>query len=346
MVVLISLFSYKADAQIFPKIIKKNTILPGTNQERKNIELRNFDEIGYLKSISSLTDSLLFQDLINLSKPKSVIAEESFNIDWAPTNKVVKISDQIQIDSVCVTAFEYYSKWDSQNVDIYDFETTQIKDSLYLTLYNLEVGESWNMPLVKTTATSGYGPRWGRIHWGIDLSLRTGEAIYTTYDGIVRVKGYDRYGWGKYYVVRHKNGLETLYGHLSKHLTEIGDEVQAGDLLGHGGSTGRSTGPHLHYEVRYQGKAFNPNQIFDFQNMEPTTRVLAITKGLFNLYGKSRVGPNGSTSSRSAAYHRVKSGDTLGAIARRYRVSVSQITRLNGISSNSILRIGQNLRIK
>jgi murein DD-endopeptidase MepM/ murein hydrolase activator NlpD len=343
---LVSLSFLKAEGQVFPKIIKKNVGTPGTIQERKNIELRNFDEIGYLKSLSNYTDSLLFQDVVNLSKTKSLIAEESFSINWAPTNKVVKISDQIQIDSVWVTAFEYYSKWDSHYVDIYDFEAYQIKDTLFLTLYNLEAGEAWNMPLVKTIATSGFGPRWGRIHYGVDINLRMGEAIYSTYDGIVRVKGFDRNGWGYYYLVRHKNGIETLYGHLSKHIAELGDEVKAGDLLGHGGSTGRSTGPHLHYEARYRGLAFNPNQIFDFQKMEPVTRVLAITKNLFSTYSNSQSVPNKGTSTRSAAYHKVKSGETLGSIAKKYRVTVSQITRLNKISSTSILRIGQSLRVK
>lgn len=346
LVISMALSLFKAEAQVFPKIIKNNTVTPGSSQERKNIELRNFDEIGYLKSLSSYTDSLLFQEVVNLSKTKSVIAEESYNINWAPTNKVVKISDQIQIDSVWVTAFEYYSKWDSHRVDIYDFEANQINDSILLTLYNLEAGESWNMPLVKTIVTSGFGPRWGSRHLGLDIDLEMGEAVYATYDGIVRVKGYNANGWGLYYLVRHKNGLETLYGHLSKHVAELGEEVKAGDLLGLGGSTGRSTGPHLHYEARYQGLAFNPNHIFDFQKMEPVTRILPITKDLFSLYSKSQPVPNKGNSARSAAYHKVKNGDTLGAIARKYRVSVSQITRLNGISSSSILRIGQSLRVK
>ena len=342
----VSLFFFKAEAQVFPKIIKKNSVTPGANQERKNIELRDFDQVGYLKSLSLFTDSLLFQDIVNLSKTKSVIAEEPFSINWAPTNKVVKISDQIQIDSVWVTAFEYYSKWDSHNVDIYDFEASQIKDDIQLVLYNLEVGENWNMPLVKTISSSNFGPRWGRIHYGVDIGLRMGEAVYTTYDGIVRVKGFDRNGWGNYYLVRHKNGLETLYGHLSKHIMELGDEVKAGDLLGHGGSTGRSTGPHLHYEVRYQGLAFNPALVFDFQSMQPTTRILTITRSLFSQYSKSQTVSSGGNAARSSAYYRVKRGDNLGSIARRYGVSVSQITKLNRISTRSILRIGQNLRIK
>jgi LysM repeat protein len=92
--------------------------------------------------------------------------------------------------------------------------------------------------------------------------------------------------------------------------------------------------------------AFNPNQIFDFQKMEPVTRVLAITKNLFSTYSSTQSVPNKGTTTRSAAYHKVKSGETLGSIAKKYRVTVSQLTKLNKISSNSILRIGQNLRVK
>lgn len=168
------------------------------------------------------------------------------------------------------------------------------------------------------------------------MDLNTGDAVYTAFDGIIRVKGYDRYGYGYYYVVRHKNGLETLYGHLSKHVMEVGDEVLAGDLLGKGGSTGRSTGPHLHYELRYKGLVFDPEIVYDFDKSLLTKQELLINKALFGHIAKAS----------AAAYHRVKRGENLGSIARRYGVSVSTITRLNGISSRSILRIGQSLRVK
>jgi murein DD-endopeptidase MepM/ murein hydrolase activator NlpD len=136
--------------------------------------------------------------------------------------------------------------------------------------------------------------------------------------------------------VRHKNGLETLYGHLSKHVVEVGQEVKAGDFLGKGGSTGRSTGPHLHYELRYKGLPFDPEIVYDFEKNEITKQELLINKELFSHIAKAR----------AAAYHRVKRGDNLGSIARRYGVTISQLTRLNGISTRSILRIGQNLRVK
>jgi murein DD-endopeptidase MepM/ murein hydrolase activator NlpD len=332
---ILSIGLFQANAQVFPKIIKRNPV-PAQSQERRNIELREFDQEGYLRTLSTQTDSLLFQNNVNLARIRSIISEDPFSLNWAPTNQLIQISEQIQIDSIWVTAYEYFANWDSKKVDIYNFQIKDLQDSVNLRLYDEGAGELWKMPLDIIKITSIFGPRWGRGHYGTDLDLETGDPVYSGFDGIVRVKSYDRYGWGYYVLVRHKNGLESLYGHLSKQLVEVGQELKAGDILGKGGSTGRSTGSHLHYELRYRGLPFDPQKVYDFPNVDIRSKNLTISKSLFDQVAQAR----------AAAYHRVKRGENLGSIARRYGVSVSQITRLNGISTRTILRIGQSLRIK
>lgn len=334
---LLSIGFMEANAQVFPKIVKKNnTTNPANTQERRNIELRHFDQESYLRALSSQTDAIIFQYDVNLARLRSIVSEDQSEMSWAPTNQLIKVSEQIQIDSIWVTAFEYYSNWDSKKVDIYNYDIKTFSDSLILRLYDPKFGQEWKMPVETAVINSKYGYRWRRMHYGTDLDLNTGDPVVSGFDGIVRVKSYDRYGYGYFYVVRHKNGLETVYGHLSKHIAEVGDEVKAGDLLGKGGSTGRSTGPHLHYELRYRGVPFDPERVYDFSGNQISVQDLVVSKELFGQVVQAR----------SAAYHRVKRGENLGSIARKYGVSVSQLTRLNGISSRSILKIGQNLRVK
>ena len=190
----------------------------------------------------------------------------------------------------------------------------------------------------------------------MDLGLKTGDPIYATFDGKVRIsKAAGDYG--NLVVIRHNNGLETYYAHLSQRDVEVGDWVVAGQQIGLGGSTGRSTGPHLHYEVRYKGQSFDPERIIDFSNGVLRRDELLLKRRHFSIYAKyeqdfgdeEEVAKQEEAERKAAAavqYHTVRSGDTLGAIARKYGTSVSRICQLNNIKSTSILRIGQKLRVR
>ncbi|PRY90806.1 murein DD-endopeptidase MepM/ murein hydrolase activator NlpD [Mongoliibacter ruber] len=329
--------SLGAHAQTFPKIIKKpkseTTPAPLNPVQR---DLRLFDSKTYLQNLTKETDSLLFRDFVNLKRRLSIVSEDTLSLIWAPTNQLVQVSEKILIDSIWVTAFEYYSSWDSRKINIYDFNPKEFKDTVYVKLHDPFFGTDYKMPLETTQITSEFGFRRFRWHHGTDLRLRTGDPIYSVFDGIVRVRSFDRNGYGYYIVVRHKNGLETLYGHMSKLIAEVGQEVKAGDILGLGGSTGRSTGPHLHFEVRYQGLSINPTEMFDFNLGRLRSDVYMITASSFDHVIQTQ----------EAVYHRVRSGENLSTIARRYGVRVSTLTRLNNISTNSILRVGQRLRIR
>lgn len=247
----------------------------------------------------------------------------------------IEVSEQLLIDSVWVTIREYYSIWSSSDVNPYDLDGEKFQDTVRLPLTFDKPALNWCMPLEHMTITSPFGLRRWKWHYGDDLRLNTGDSVHAAFDGIVRMARYDRYGYGHYILIRHYNGLETLYGHLSKRLMEPGDIVKAGDVIGLGGSTGRSTGPHLHFEVRYQGNAIAPTDVFNFDELTLKSQELEISASTFEYLKEAR----------KIRYHRVRSGDTLSHISYRYGVSISTICRLNGISRNSVLRIGQRIRI-
>lgn len=204
--------------------------------------------------------------------------------------------------------------------------------------------------------TSRYGPRRGRSHQGIDMSLKVGDSVYAVFDGKVRLsKAAGNYG--NLVIIRHNNGLETYYAHLSERSVQPGEWVVAGQQIGLGGNTGRSTGPHLHFEVRYRGQSFDPERIIDFKTGELRREELLLKRRHFSIYAKfeqdfdeeveiEKIEEAERKAAQAIQYHTVRSGDTLGALARKYGTTVSRICQLNNIKSTSILRIGQRLRVR
>ena len=201
-----------------------------------------------------------------------------------------------------------------------------------------------------------FGPRRGRRHQGVDIPLKVGDPIYAAFAGKVRISKYLG-GYGNVVVIRHDNGIETFHGHLSKRMVEEGDWVNAGDLIGLGGSTGRSTGPHLHFETRYQGFAFDPQWLIDFKTGVLRHRLFVLKKKYFSLYSnyeqdfddelKNEEDDKREEAERAAMrWHTIKSGDTLGRIAINNGTTVSAICKLNGITPKTVLKIGRKIRVK
>ena len=215
-----------------------------------------------------------------------------------------------------------YPEW--SNSYVYNYDNVKLPDSLVVSM------KGYCMPTDSTyiTDTFGYRPRRGRQHFGLDIRIKTGDTIRAAFDGKVRISRYERRGYGHYLVIRHPNGLETLYGHLSKKLVGENDIVHAGDPIALGGNTGRSTGPHLHFETRILGNAINPAFMFDFPQQRAKTE--------YYVYEKNT----------RPVYYKVKSGDTLSGIALRNQTSVSNICKLNGITSKSVIKPGQTLRVQ
>ena len=201
-----------------------------------------------------------------------------------------------------------------------------------------------------------YGVRRGRQHQGVDLPLKVGDPIYATFTGKVRVSKYMG-GYGNLVIIRHENGLETFYGHLSRRDVQEGDWVNAGDVIGLGGSTGRSTGPHLHYETRYNGFSFDPQWLIDFKTGTLRHRLFVLKKKYFSPYSsydqdfedefKNEEEDKKEDAEKAAMrYHTVRSGDTLSKIARNNGTTVNALCRLNNISPNTTLKIGRKLRVR
>ena len=234
-------------------------------------------------------------------------------------------------------------------------------------------------PPVLGRVSSRYGPRGRGMHKGIDIGLPTGEPIYATFEGKVRYARYNSGGYGYLVILRHPNGLETYYGHLCKLNVDVDDYVVAGQVIGYGGNTGRSRGPHLHFEVRYADLTFDPERIIDFSTGDLKWQNFVLERGYFNVSSKLTealeeeegdmgdmfVDKDGNPLSseeivdklekaaakpkptvNDAVYHKVKSGDNLSKIAAKYGTTVGAICRLNGIKSSTPIRIGQRLRVK
>ncbi len=189
--------------------------------------------------------------------------------------------------------------------------------------------------------TSGYGMRKGRMHHGVDLDLETGDPVVSAFAGMVRISKYNK-SFGHVVVVRHFNGLETLYAHLSKRSVEPGTLVEAGDTLGLGGNTGRSYGSHLHFEVRFLDQPIDPALVFDLSAGTVKALDFDIHKGTFANIAAAQAASKATASTRKM--HVVRRGDTLYALSRRYGVKVRDLCRLNGISESSTLSLGQRLR--
>lgn len=236
-----------------------------------------------------------------------------------------------------------YPSWNNEHVNAYG-------NAVMPERFDIDL-RGFAMPTDSRVVTSNFGPRWGRMHKGIDLKVYVGDTIRAAFAGKVRVVDYERRGYGNYIVIRHDNGLETVYGHLSKHLVRPNQVVEAGEVIGLGGNTGRSTGSHLHFETRLLGVAINPVLLFDFVAQDVTADVYTYQSGRSNssrisVASVSQKNERETVNARNGVprYHKVHKGETLSSIAKKYGLTVNQLCAKNGITRKSKLSIGQVLR--
>ncbi|MBO7458717.1 MAG: peptidoglycan DD-metalloendopeptidase family protein [Paludibacteraceae bacterium] len=225
----------------------------------------------------------------------------------------------------------YRNIWTDARVNPYGALFDSLKDDVHIPM------EGFHLPH-PGYITSGYGWRRYRMHKGTDIKVQIGDSIRSAWDGQVRIVGWDPRGYGYFVVVRHDNGLETVYGHMSRPIVDEYERVKAGDVLGLGGNTGRSTGSHLHFEIRYLGEAMNPESFIDFSTGQLKNK---------NEYVIGIKAMKQARAEQAAMrYHKVRQGDTLSGIAKKYGTTVRNLCRLNNIKETKILQIGQKIRVR
>lgn len=283
----------------------------------------------------------------------------------APVDRKMKAVDTLTLknlihrEQAASPAVDLYEDWNN----VYAHKATELPETFKIDLRN------FCMPTPSRVVTSNFGARWGRQHKGLDIKVYTGDTIRAAFTGKVRIVRYEAAGYGKYIVIRHNNGLETIYGHLSAQLVEENQNVRAGDVIGLGGNTGRSTGSHLHFETRLCGVALDPTLLFDFRNQDVTGDYYMFNRDTYmaeavearklrgvvgnggytreQVTGKAEVAASNSNSSAAGAeprYHKVAKGETLYSIAQKRGTTVEEICRLNHITKAKRVKPGQILR--
>ncbi len=297
-----------------------------------------------IKPIAKLESAIVVDTLPTADKSLSIVL---FNDNsW----RYIRTAE-IEADS---TAFTRY--WSTEKISPYrdSVALSQIPSVVPITL--VDSLRSYRYP-IKGRITSRYGLRRKVNHNGIDIALKVGDTICSAFDGRVRFSKATETGYGTLVIVRHDNGIETYHGHLSKRLVEAGDRVVAGQPIALGGNSGRSTGPHLHFECRYMGQSFDPERLIDFRTGDLRRDHLLLKRAYFSIHSKYEQDWNGekvladadkkeAELSAERRYYKVRPGDNLSIIAKRNYTTVSNLCRLNGIKSTSILQIGKVLRVK
>lgn len=274
----------------------------------------------------------------------------------APVDKKLKAVDtlalrsMVQREQAAAPSGQLYKDWNNR----YAHRASELPDSFNINLRH------FCMPTTSRIITSNFGSRWGRMHKGLDIKVYIGDTIRAAFDGKVRIVRYEANGYGNYVVIRHHNGLETIYGHMSKHLVGENETVHAGDPIGLGGNTGRSTGSHLHFETRLCGVALNPALMFDFKNQDVTGDYYFFRKDTYNKESLAANRVRGKESTDLASvdnenignnveggnvrYHKVSKGETLASIARKRGTTIEHICKLNHITKTMRVKPGQILR--
>lgn len=323
------IFCFTIEEEKAGESTKKDTVsalvITPSNPFYENLSSMSGDEI------ISLIDSLLDQKMIS----KSLLKEINAYVEEQLTEHDFYISLTNFYEDTPIPSNSMYENWDTETIYPYEDELSVNDTNVLLTLVDVENLCDFVMPIPEPVITSNYGYREGRSHNGIDLDLEVWDPVVASFDGMVRI-ALKHPGYGRVVVIRHYNGLETLYAHLHRLKVKPGDIVEAGQVIGLGGSSGRSTGSHLHYELRFKGKPINPKHVISFKESKLISNELELKRQKHNFVAL----PVG------VEYHTIERGDFMFKIAKRYGLTVKDLCDLNDMRKSSVLRVGKKLRIK
>lgn len=357
-IILLNFAVTSASVSSSPEKSKGDTVL---NQEKKS-----FLRFKRLKQQSPIIEKMTDEQLVNLidymfeasymppdlwgqvmmeaaKRNLSKFERKEHEVDFTCSREsgklhIQKLNADIEIQvrnsgTMYFPAEHFYSEWDEDLSSLFKDEFKS--DTVYtLELENSEFG-CFYLPACGPIS-SPFGWRKNRYHKGIDIQLRKGDTVKCAFDGMVRY-AQKKGAYGNVVIVRHYNGLETVYAHLYKIKVKEGQVIGAGELIGLAGNTGRSTGPHLHFEVRFMGAPVNPQYFisFDYGNLLFNTVELRKNKsGLLAAYHPD------------TEFHTVEKGETFAEIATHYGITTKKLRELNGMSSKHYIRLKQGMVIK
>lgn len=333
---LLLLFLLPLKAQEVPALPSEQLPLDSTAVDSEGDELEELDDIDVHGSgipewlTSHFSNDTLYVACDQEALPRKLVVHTNDG------DVVYRLAPQFMLGDTTLFKVHpadsvYHNIWTDARVNPYGNLFDSLKDDVHIPMAGFRLPHPGYV-------TSPFGWRRYRMHKGTDIKVQIGDSIRSAWNGQVRIVGWDPRGYGYFVVVRHDNGLETVYGHLSRPIVDEFEKVYAGDVVGLGGNTGRSTGSHLHFEIRYLGEAMDPAKFIDFNTGQLRNQeeyVIAI-----------KAMKQARAEQAAMRYHKVRSGDTLSGIARRYGTTVRKLCQLNRIKETKILQIGQKIRVR
>ena len=333
---LLCLFLLPLSAQNIPAVPEEQLPLDSTAVDSEGDELEEMDEIDMSASAipewltSHFSNDTLYIACSQEALPRKLVVHTNDG------DVVYRLAPQFMVGDTTLFTHHpadsiYQHIWTDARVNPYGALFDSLKDDVHIPMAGFRLPHPGYV-------TSSYGWRRYRMHKGTDIKVQIGDSIRTAWGGQVRIVGFDPRGYGYFVVMRHDNGLETVYGHLSRPLVDEYEKLVAGDVIGLGGNTGRSTGSHLHLEIRYLGEAIDPAKFINFS----TGKLCNEDEYVIGI----KAAKQARAEQAAMKYHKVRSGDTLSGIAKKYGTTVKALCRLNNIKETKILQIGQKIRVR